>query len=157
MPAKTLLPKNKNNPLVSDSYRILDVNINRGKEGLRVCEEILRFHLKNKLLTKKFRGLRHELTHIITTSNLDQHLLFQERNAVLDIGKTFKALENQKKSFKEIFMRNAQRTKEALRVLEEFLKLFDLSASKNIQSLRFNFYALEKKCVKKFPALLDPR
>lgn len=156
MSAKAHLPKKKNNSFISDSYRILDVNTNRGKEGLRVCEEILRFHLKDKLLTKKFRDLRHELTHIIKTSNLDQHLLFQKRNAVLDLGKTFRTLEDQK-SFKEIFMRNAQRTKEALRVLEEFLKLFDLSASKNIQSLRFNFYALEKKCVKKFPALLDPR
>ena len=156
MSAKAYFPKNKNNSFISDSYRILDVNTNRGKEGLRVCEEILRFHLKDKLLTKKFRAIRHQLTRLIKTSALDKHLLFQERNTVLDLGKTFKALEDQK-SFKEIFMRNAQRTKEALRVLEEFLKLFDSNASKNIQSLRFNFYALEKKCVKKFPALLDPR
>jgi len=156
MSTKLHLPKNKNNSLVADSYRILDVNINRSREGLRVCEEILRFHLKDKLLTKKFRALRHELTRLIKTSALDQRLLFQERNAALDLGKAFQAPRN-REGFKEIFMRNAQRTKEALRVLEEFLKLFDTDTSKNIQSLRFDFYALEKNCVKKFPALLNPR
>jgi thiamine-phosphate pyrophosphorylase len=156
MPAKNHLSKNKKSAFICDSYRIIDANFNRSKEGLRVCEEILRFHLKDAPLTGKFRNLRHELTRLIMASALNQYLLFHERQAHDDLGRTFEASGPQK-SFKEIFMCNAQRTKEALRVLEEFLKLFDTSASKNIQVLRFGFYALEKKCVKKFPALLNSR
>ena len=52
-------------------------------------------------------------------------------------------------------MANAQRAKEALRVLEEFFKLVDTTASKKIQKLRFDLYAIEKQTVKRFPGLLN--
>lgn len=139
-----------------DAYRIIDANFNRSKEGLRVCEEISRFHLRNSALTKSLKNLRHRLTVVIKASRLDPKALFRERDSEEDVGKTF-ASGTGKKSFKEIFMANAQRTKEALRVLEEFLKIFDPAASKKLQKLRFNFYTLEKETVERFPALLDPR
>ncbi len=154
-PQKLSLEKKKDR-LLRDSYRIIDANLNRSKEGLRVCEEISRFHLKNRTMTKKLNTLRHELTAVLKTSKIDSFLLFQERDAENDVGKAF-AQGAQRKSFKGIFMANAQRTKEALRVLEEFLKLFDPQASKKLQKLRFNFYTLEKETIKRFPALLDSR
>ena len=156
MPVKPHASKSKNKTFVSDSYKIIDANFNRAKEGLRVCEEILRFHLKNAILTKKFRALRHSLTNRIKASRLNQRSLFYERDVSEDFGKTFGPQETQE-NFKQIFLSNAQRVKEALRVLEEFLKLFDASTSKKIQFLRFNFYVLEKECVKKFPSLLNSR
>jgi len=146
----------KRNRVVRDTYRILDANFNRAKEGLRVCEEIARFHLKNKDITKELRALRHHLTAILNASSLDRQLLFKERDAHRDLGKKFTS-QNSKNSFKGIFMANAQRIKEALRVLEEFLKLLDTTSSKKTQKLRFHFYALEKKTIEKFPALLDSR
>lgn len=139
-----------------DSYRILDANFNRAKEALRVCEDICRFHLRDRDRSQKLRALRHKLTLILRSSSLTPYLLFKSRDAKKDIGKREGPL-TLSRSFKGIFVANAQRTKEALRVIEEFLKLMDAAASRRAQRLRFDFYALEKNTIERFPALLDPR
>lgn len=154
IPKKKFLKKGGDG-FVLDSYRIIDANINRSKEGLRVCEEISRFHLNNKKISQKIRYLRHKITHIIKASKLKTHMLFAGRDSKNDIGKTY-CLQAKKKSFKQIFLANIQRVKEALRVLEDFLKLFDAHASQKIQKLRFDVYSLEKETIEQFPALLDP-
>lgn len=154
MPLKKSSAKRCEESTTYDSYKIMDANINRCKEGLRVCEEITRFHLKNRSFSKKFNVLRHALTKFIKESNIDPAMLFKYRDSKNDIGRAF-CHGPKRSSFKSIFLANAQRIKEALRVLEEFSKLFDMPLSKKIQNLRFNFYELEKTTIKKFPALLD--
>lgn len=156
MPALKKNPPRKGDAWTADSYRILDANINRAKEGLRVCEDIARFHLKNAAATRNLSLLRHELTRIVNRASLDRKLLFKYRNSKEDLGSKF-VLGLPKRSFKDIFLANCQRSKEALRVIEEFLKLFDAAASQKTQDLRFSFYELEKKTIKRFPALFDPR
>ena len=148
--------KKSKNRFLCDSYRIIDVNFNRSKEGLRVCEEISRFHLNDVHLTKKISTLRHQLTKVMKSSKLELYFLFQQRDSTHDVGKKF-CCEPKRKSFKDIFMCNAQRTKEAFRVLEEFMKMFDSSASKKIQKIRFDFYAIEKNAIERFPSLLNTR
>ena len=140
--------------LLRDSYRIIDANLNRAKEGLRVCEDIVRFHLNHKPLTQKFKLIRHNVTAIAKTSGLAQICLFENRDPDFDIVK-HSVLNAKKTSFKQIFMANSSRVKEALRVLEEFLKLGNNQSSQKIQKLRFKFYSLEKETITKFPALLD--
>ena len=149
---------NKNSRLgfFANSYRIIDANLNRAKEGLRVCEEISRFHLNNLNLTESLNKMRHTLTRLIKKAKLDHDQLFEYRDIKSDIGKAF-TFGPKRRSFENIFLANSQRTKEALRVLEEFLKIFDMSASKKIQRLRFDFYAFEKKAVKSCRSLSDPR
>lgn len=142
--------------LAEDSYRILDANLNRSKEGLRVCEDICRFHLKDETLTKKCGGLRHALTSVARQSRLCAFKLFQNRSVTGDFGRKFCG-GPKRSSFKSVFMANSQRVKEALRVLEEFSKLFDPAAAAKFQRLRFKFYELEKEAVERFPALLDSR
>ncbi|MFH0877300.1 MAG: thiamine-phosphate pyrophosphorylase [Candidatus Omnitrophota bacterium] len=142
--------------LACDSYRLIDANFNRAKEGLRVCEDIVRFHLNHARLTQKFKNIRHRLSAILKSANIDPLGLIQERNIRRDVAK-ISCLSKKKASFCQIFLANMQRTKEALRVLEEFLKLFDKTATRKIQHLRFQCYALEQETIKKFPALLDPR
>jgi len=137
-----------------DFYRILDANFNRAKEGLRVCEEIARFHLRQAQITKKLRFLRHRLTVILKNSGINQAELFSSRDSEKDLGRNFKGC-TPRKSFRGIFMANAQRVKESLRVLEEFLKTTKKSSSQDIQKLRFIFYDLEKKAVEQYPDLLD--
>lgn len=144
----------KQSDIYCDSYKIIDANLNRAKEGLRVCEDTCRFNLRDPRLSSELSKMRHNLTEISKKSALDQRLLFKNRNAAGDIGKTF-SFGPRRKSFKSIFLANSQRVKEALRVLEEFLKVFDSTASKKIQKLRFKFYAFEKKAIQKFPSLLD--
>ena len=39
--------------------RIIDANLNRSREGLRVCEEVARFHLSSPQLTRELKSVRH--------------------------------------------------------------------------------------------------
>ena len=153
-PSQRMRPKSKNSELC-DSYRIIDANINRAKEGLRVCEDICRFHLGDPGSSQNLNRLRHRLTSVIKNASLEKKMLFECRKADTDIGKKF-AFGPPRKTFRGIFLANAQRVKEALRVLEEFLKIGNAHTSPKIQKLRFNFYAFEKKVIAKFPSLLDP-
>ena len=41
--------------------RILDANLNRAQEGLRVCEEYVRFALEDPVLSQELKNLRHRL------------------------------------------------------------------------------------------------
>jgi len=137
-----------------DSMRIIDANFNRAKEGFRVCEEICRFHLNLKSYAKALNKMRHSLTETIKGASIDQDSLIKARNSKNDVGNKF-SYGPKRKSFKAIFTANAQRVKEALRVLEEFLKPFDRSSPKKIQKLRFDFYTFEKNAALRFKALPD--
>ena len=139
-----------------DSMRIIDANFNRAKEGMRVCEEICRFHLNLKAYAQTLNRMRHSLTKIITKSSINHNSLFEARDSKNDVGKKF-SYGPKRESFEAIFIANSQRIKEALRVLEEFLKPFDKTTPKKIQKLRFDFYAFEKKVISRFKALSDPR
>ncbi|MCX5667705.1 MAG: hypothetical protein NTY34_05295 [Candidatus Omnitrophica bacterium] len=49
--------------------------------------------------------------------------------------------------YSDIFSANIERTKESLRVLEEFFKLFDKGSSARFTKLRFKVYEIEKKAL----------
>lgn len=126
----------------------MDANINRAKEGARVCEDIMRLLYADKVATERLRSVRHAITAIIKKSAL-QSLPFENyRNSTDDIGKDFSA-KNKKIQLNDVFRANAQRTKEALRVLEELFFLFDINAAKRLQKLRFQLYDIEKESLKK--------
>ena len=127
----------------SKIYRIIDVNLNRSREGLRVCEEVARFILNNKPITARFKTLRHDIQKIISTSNIKASLLHSARNVKADCGTDFSFLER-KTDLESIFFANIQRTKESLRVLEEFFKLLDEKTAEKFKCLRFKIYQLEK-------------
>ena len=124
--------------------RIIDVNLNRAKEGLRCCEEVARFILDDSALTKALKLIRHNIDRIVTSSGIRKKLLCQSRDVKTDCGKAFCKLEK-KDSWQSIFFANIQRTKEALRVLEEFFKLFDDKSCEKFKALRFKVYNQEKK------------
>ena len=48
-----------------DLLRIVDANLNRSREGLRVCEEVVRFALEDARLTSEFKTLRHKISRSI--------------------------------------------------------------------------------------------
>lgn len=137
-------------------YRIMDANLNRCKEGLRVCEEVARFHLEDAALTQACGLLRHNLTKIFKQSRIKSMNLFSARQICSDPGKD-SILGPRRNNLRNVFIANAQRAKESLRVLEECAKILDRSVSVKIQKLRFHFYDFEKKTIKKYPSLLDSR
>jgi thiamine-phosphate pyrophosphorylase len=145
-------------PIKADCIeRILDANINRLKEGLRVSEEVSRFILENRALTLEFKKIRHSID-IAIKQLPDRAKLLNHRNSLTDVGSRVSLKsEFQRSDFRDIFFANIQRVKESLRVLEEFSKLKSLGAALEFKKLRYKAYALEKRIAKKFPALCHNR
>lgn len=129
-------------------YRIIDANINRAKEGLRVCEEINRFILNNRALSSSFKALRHDLNSIALKNFPAGKILVRERDSVKDIGRTLYASELRRRNVEDIFLASLSRVKESVRVLEEFSKLISVAAAVKLKDTRYRLYELEKKAVK---------
>ncbi|MFP4472262.1 MAG: thiamine-phosphate pyrophosphorylase [Candidatus Omnitrophota bacterium] len=129
-------------------YRLLDANLNRAREGLRVCEDICRFILDERSWTKRWKALRHDLTR--AAACLDRQDLLQARSIQTDVGKASLGTEQSRKDPHQIMLVNMQRVKESLRVLEEFLKIFDKNSAENVKKIRYKVYRLEQSYSKKF-------
>ncbi|MDD5108970.1 MAG: thiamine-phosphate pyrophosphorylase [Candidatus Omnitrophica bacterium] len=136
--------------------RIIDANLNRVKEGLRVCEEITRFILDNHKFTLLFKNLRHRIDGVAGKIYPVSALLTQ-RNSKKDVGRFNSCGELARANCKDIFWANIQRIKESLRVLEEFSKLVDRKAALDFKQLRYKVYEIEKASFKEISALSDSR
>ena len=65
--------------------RILDANLNRIGEGLRVLEDISRFTLNDRNISEQLKALRHQL---LPTERSIQESLLSAREAQADVGAT---------------------------------------------------------------------
>lgn len=137
-------------------YRIIDANLNRVKEGLRVCEEITRFILASRKLTALFKDLRHKIDSSAKRIYPISRLINQRRSDS-DVGRLNYTGELSRIDCKDIFFANIQRVKESLRVLEEFGKLTNAKGALGFKQLRYKVYEIEKVSFKKVSALSDPK
>lgn len=133
-------------------YRIIDANINRLKEGLRVCEEITRFIMNNYNLTHKFKGIRHRADTLLKRLSIHMELL-KGRESLKDVGRNVSLKEMERRNYQDIFFANIQRAKESARVLEEFIKLINKNIALEFKKMRYGIYELEKTTVKKISSL----
>ncbi|MBI4313277.1 MAG: hypothetical protein HY594_00525, partial [Candidatus Omnitrophica bacterium] len=100
--------------------RILDANFNRAREGLRVCEDVVRLGYDHRLLTQQLKRLRHGLNRAAGALPVSWRELLDARSSGSDVGRAQPHLTSQREAgIKTLFRVNAQRAKEALRVLEE--------------------------------------
>lgn len=127
-------------------YRIIDVNINRAREGLRVVEELCRFFLENPSLSKKIKDLRHRISRTVDPLEL---LKFRESESDIGRKKSFDK-KNKISKVKDVLIANLMRSQESVRVLEEFSKLINPSLPGVYKKIRFELYDIEKKILKKF-------
>ncbi len=127
------------------TYRILDANVNRAAEGIRVIEDICRFNFENEELTEKLRNIRHAIRKNL--KKYDSHML-KHRDSNHDIGKkiTKKSNLDKKNSIHQIIMANFKRALEAIRVIEEILKTTKdmYETGKIYEEIRYKLYYLEK-------------
>lgn len=127
--------------------RIIDANINRAKEGLRVCEEITRFILEDRILTSELKGIRHKISVLLETLPGGKELI-KERASKSDIGRDIYAGELKRKNYQDIFFANIQRAKESVRVLEEFTKLESVKTAVAFKKIRYSLYEIEKRALR---------
>ena len=101
--------------------RIVDANLNRSREGLRVCEDIARFALSSETSTKELRSIRHSISAIAKRFESQLGSVAGSRDAVEDIGRSSRMKGGIKRgSLRDVLISNMERSKESLRVLEGF-------------------------------------
>lgn len=133
--------------------RIIDANLNRAKEGLRVCEEVTRFILDSHSLTEGFKKIRHQIDGLLKKIPPKIKLL-SERKSLKDVGlNIYLKSEFKRQDFRDVFFANIQRVKESIRVLEEFFKLKNIRLAARFKEIRYDLYEIEKKVAKKFSTL----
>ena len=130
----------------------MDANLNRAREGLRVCEEVARFILEDVGLTGRFQRLRYELN--AAAKPFLRNRLIQNRNASGDVGRPSLRFKNGRhRGLQDLVEANSCRVQEALRVLEEFSRLGSVQLSQAFGRLRFRSYTLAKEILLKLPAV----
>lgn len=135
--------------------RILDANFNRAREGLRVCEELSRFILNERGLTRRLKAVRHRLGDELRSGVFEPAALARARDCRGDVGRRYDSLESRRNGLVSVFIANIERVKESLRVLEEISKTVDPRAPARFKSMRFTVYAIEKTGLRQLEALRD--
>ncbi|MFZ3101717.1 MAG: thiamine phosphate synthase [Desulfitobacteriaceae bacterium] len=131
-------------------WRMMDANLNRVAEGLRVVEDIWRFQRAKGEICAVARSLRHRIRTTFSPyyqellaardSNNDPGLTISRNQAV--VGKNFTL---------DLVWANLKRAEEGLRVLEECAHLLakqelaERELAKETESLRFAVYDLETR------------
>jgi thiamine-phosphate pyrophosphorylase len=125
-------------------FRVIDENMNRLGEGLRVLEDIARMILNDTKLTQTLKTIRHELIRQDLTFNRQ---LLESRDSVKDVGTNIAVSgETGTRELSEILIANSRRVQESLRVLEEMAKAPGISLnSDKYKQARFDFYTIEKE------------
>ena len=130
-------------------HRVIDANLNRSREALRVCEDLTRFILDDEVLTKSFKDIRHKITKIANVL-FQKDMSIKYRNSLKDVGRKNSFDRIKTSNLKSLFYKNSHRAQESMRGLEEFSKLMIPALSKDFKVLRFKLYSLEKKTIKKW-------
>ena len=126
-------------------YRIIDANINRAMEGIRVIEDILRFELGNKIITSKLKNLRSDLKKALDSTGISTSQLLKARDSKKDVGADlYTPGEGSRASISEIITSSFKRVEESLRVLEETSKLLNPKFGREFKDIRYRIYDLEK-------------
>lgn len=139
--------RGKDSSLKQRILSVIDANYNRAKEGLRVVEDTLRFVKQDKKIMYELKSVRHDLTRSIKKGLV--RAAIATRDSARDFGRDTDRWEMRRDSVDEILWANLQRVKEALRVLEEFLKLIDSASVRSIKKIRYDTYELEKHIIAK--------
>lgn len=148
--------------------RIIDANVNRAREALRVMEEYARLGLEDAGLAADLKALRHAVAGLVEhvergsasgaertpdrdTSGLDSELaernrLIAHRDIVGDVGCNVSAQDEYDRADQsQVAAAAGMRLGEALRVVEEYGKTIDPGFAAEAERLRYRGYDLERR------------
>ena len=118
--------------------RLLDANLDRAREGLRVIEEWCRFGLNRTDLVGRYKDLRQRL------GLLHQAGYKMARHCASDVGAGLcHPAQLDRHDPQQVIAANASRVQEALRVLEEFGRQEDGDLAGEAAAIRYLLYDLE--------------
>jgi thiamine-phosphate pyrophosphorylase len=126
--------------------RLLDANLNRAREALRVVEDAFRFIHDDAAAQERLKRMRHSLIRYESLVDPDGTALLSERASGEDVGAFVNpASEMEKADFTAVLRANLRRAQEALRCLEEYGKLVSPQAAGIAKRLRFDAYEFERE------------
>jgi thiamine-phosphate pyrophosphorylase len=118
--------------------RILDANLDRAREGIRTIEDWCRFGLNQSALTEQCKSFRQELAHWHSPD------IRSARDTPGDLGTELThPQEETRTSLNHVLQANFGRVEEALRVLEEYGKLYKPEMGAAFKHMRYQVYAME--------------
>ena len=123
-----------------NATRLIDTNLNRVRESLRVLEDITRFIIEDYKRAGQIRQIRHNLHSFLPPA----HILIAARDIERDEGRSFES--PKKQGWRDILTKNFAKCEECLRVLEDF-------SNPKLSSLRYQLYGIEKQLLKKVVVL----
>ncbi len=119
-------------------WRILDANFDRAREGLRIIEEWCRFALDDTHMANECKQMRQELGQWHTPE------IRSARNTAGDVGTALShPHEEHREGIEQLLQANLCRVQEALRVLEEYGKLYSAKMGSGCKQMRYRVYTLE--------------
>jgi thiamine-phosphate pyrophosphorylase len=131
---------------MSEVLRILDVNLNRARESLRVIEDYARFILDDRDAAAAAKLMRHELREIV--DSLGRDALLESRDVGGDIGREVKTeWERSRRDASDVLAAAFARLSEAARTIGEYAKLNSPPAARFAEGLRYAGYELQQRIV----------
>ena len=118
---------------------MVDANLNRLKEGIRVIEDIARYVHNDKNLSTSLKKLRHQCR----IEPLEALLV--SRDSVNDVLRPTMQSEMNRTNIKSILIASYKRGQESSRVLEELYKIIEPEMSEIFKQIRYELYTLEKE------------
>ncbi len=128
--------------LRNNIYRIIDANINRASEALRVLEDWARYSKDDKQISEKLKKIRHSINHLSSACSD----FVMSRESEFDVGQNIEN-NSKRKSVRDIIRANCKRFEEAMRVLSEYCQVIDLDI-KTFEKHRYEIYTIEKELLK---------
>ena len=119
--------------------RVIDANLNRLREGLRVLEDLNRYLWDDGEIGRRFKTMRHRIALAHEPSRLAY------RDIDNDVQKESSESEMERSDLQSIVAANFSRAEESSRVLEELFKLTDAKLSALFKEIRYELYSLEKR------------
>ncbi|MBE9127832.1 MULTISPECIES: thiamine phosphate synthase [unclassified Coleofasciculus] len=119
-------------------YRILDANLDRAREGLRIIEEWCRFGFNSSQMAGECKQMRQEL------ASWHSPEIRAARDTPGDPGTELThPQEEQRANIHQLLQANLCRVEEAMRVLEEYGKLYNPNMGAAFKQMRYRVYSLE--------------
>ncbi len=134
------------------AIRIIDANLNRAREALRVMEEYARLVLDDALVSCEIKETRHALAGAVI--DLERRCepthgpLIVHRDIVGDVGCSVStATERNRHDAQHVMTAAGKRLGEALRAIEEYGKTIDPVFAVAVERIRYRGYEIERRLV----------
>lgn len=136
----------------SEILRMMDANANRAREGLRTLEDLARFALNDPALSGALKGVRHALGACVESLTGDDARRLACRDTPGDVGTLKRGegdgparREGERQDLLRVSVSAGSRAQEAMRVLEEVIKIDGGQRWREIEGLRYSTYELARR------------